>query len=193
MFLIANLALIHQITPFVMICFFGISSIINQDVKAFSYISGLLIALSCVSLISKLANISNMVDEKNSEICYSFSLLGNSFLSNIPLNTASLNYTFGYLLYPLIAFGLVNNNIFTIILFTILSFADFMYSSTVLRCSSFWGIFLATLLGFGFGLGWGYAVDKTNNSLLYYTGLQQKSSCKYIKNQTYKCRIVKSK
>ncbi|NBR16081.1 MAG: hypothetical protein EBU01_16115 [Crocinitomicaceae bacterium] len=193
MWLIANLAIIHQILPFVMVSFFGISSVINQDVRAFGFISGLLISLSCISLVSKLANISNLVDATNMNLCYSFSLLGNQYLSNIPLNSASLTYTFGYLLYPLITYGLVKSNIFTIVLFSLLCFGDLVYSLIVLKCTSPLGIFLASFLGLCCGLLWGLGVDTTNNSLLYFTGIQQKNTCKYIKNQTYQCRLAKIK
>ena len=92
-----------QLSPFVIVSYFGLSSIFNGDLKGIIYLFGLLISLTLLFIITKVIQplrpyVSYLFQSYN---CTMFTLGGN-LLEFIPLSTAIISFTFWYLMFTLI-------------------------------------------------------------------------------------------
>ena len=115
------------LAPFILVCFFTLNSIFNQDFKGLVYLIGLIVSCFITILIDK-SGINNYLPAFESTsadipgVCNSISIAGVTSISNLPLNQTIFGYTFAYLLYAILAPNpnLVLQNLPTIIFFPIL-------------------------------------------------------------------------
>lgn len=193
---LASIAYISfRLAPFILVSFFSISSILNQDLKGLMYICGLLLT-TVLSIIA--GNTFKNMFERNTEsdndeynnatrVCNLLTLSDNGPISNIPLSQVVFSYTFGYLVYIIQKYGLYSQNVPTLLFFPLLMAADFYWNSSK-KCVTPFASLAAMLLGIAGGAGWAGLIDSLKiTKLQYFSGLSNTGSCSAASKQTLKC------
>jgi hypothetical protein len=180
----------YRLFPFILVSFFTLSSLLNQDLKGIIYLAGLLIACFLSSVVGN----SDVFDAKHNEdgddyskICNALVLGDKSPFSRLPLSMTVFSYTFFYLIFVIAKYKLANQNVMSIILFIVLIIADWVWNTTF-QCNSHERLFAALIIGCGVGLGWGAIIDSTKQvELQYFNGISNKNVCKVSSKQKFKC------
>jgi hypothetical protein len=186
-----------RLAPFILVSFFSLSSILNQDLKGLIYLCGLLLAcFVCMmignSMSSTFENGSTTADmyEETTRVCNLLTLSKSGPISNLPLSQAVFSYTFGYLMYIIIKYKLVNQNLPTLFIFPTLIASDLLWNSYN-KCANPYSLFASMVIGGSIGVGWSAVIDSTKlTKLQYFNGLSNKESCSVPAKQSFKC-IVK--
>jgi hypothetical protein len=185
-----------RLAPFILVSFFTLSSIFNQDFKGFIYLIGLLFACFLTTMIGgSFTDIIKSWNYQNGEIleiCNMIPILQDSNLSVLPLGQTVLNYTFFYMLYSVINNNIITQNWPMITFFTMVIFFDFVWNIRY-KCNS-WALLLTSLIiGGGSGYLWGHIISTTNNvGLQYYAGINDKEVCSIPAKNTFKCNVYKN-
>jgi len=180
----------YRLFPFILVSFFTLSSLLNQDLKGIIYLAGLLIACFLSSVVGN----SDVFDAKPNEggddyskICNALVLGQDSPFSRLPLSMTVFSYTFFYLIFVIAKYKLANQNVMSIILFIVLIIADWVWNTTF-QCNSHERLFAALIIGCGVGLGWGAIIDSTKQvELQYFNGISNKNVCKVNAKQKFNC------
>jgi hypothetical protein len=180
----------YRLSPFILVSFFILSSLLNQDFKGLIYLAGLLFACFLSAVVGKF-NTFNM-SESSEIVCNTLTLTTSEPFSKLPLSMTIFTYTFGYLLYIIIYNSLAIDNIFTIILFSLLIIVDWTWNITF-NCNNHMRLFASFLIGAGVGVGWSAVIVSTNQvALQYFNGLSNKEVCSINKKVKFRC-ITKTK
>jgi hypothetical protein len=144
-----------RIFPFILVCFFALSSIIKSDVRGIIFLGILLI--NCVMVLFFTAVLPEMIKPSPSDdykaICNALSIGNNGErLSSIPFNINIVSFVFGYLVYLIAKNKQVDANIHSIIFFTVLLFIIIVWEFAN-GCSNIVGIVSAIVIGAGTGIG----------------------------------------
>ena len=186
----------YRLFPFILVSFFTLSSLLNQDLKGIIYLAGLLIACFLSSVVGnsnvfdKTINEDKVLHEKvpdYSKICNALVLGQDSPFSKLPLSMTVFSYTFFYLIFVIAKYKLANQNVMSIILFIVLIISDWVWNTTF-QCNSHERLFAALIIGCGVGLGWGAIIDSTKQvELQYFNGISNKNVCKVSAKQKFNC------
>jgi hypothetical protein len=201
-----------RLAPFVLVCFFSLSSLFNQDFKGLMYLIGLIISCFCTMMSG---NLLEMIDatllhkpDPRPEMC-NLLTINNTEISKLPLGQSIFGYTFAYLLFAMItnstvpddqrknswyskSYSLVNQNVPTIIFFTLLIIFDFIWNVQN-TCWKWHQLLMALLVGGFFGCIWGSIIDSTKtDSLKYFTGYNNNEVCSKPSKQTFQCKVYKN-
>lgn len=180
----------YRLSPFILVSFFTLSSILNQDLKGIIYLAGLLIACFFSVIVGKNEVFTNSLTPAT--ICNSFIIGTSEPFSRLPLSMTIFTYTFGYLLYIIGLYGLAKDNITTIILFSILIISDWTWN-IYFNCNSHIRLIGAFLIGSGIGVAWSAIIASTKQvQLQYFNGISNKEVCSINKNVKFKCTPRKS-
>ena len=184
--------LFFRLAPFIIVCFFTLQSVFNQDLKGFVYLVGLLIACFVSTMVGKLLEgIFGESLKQNSKnlMCNFMQLKNDGFMSNLPLGQTVLSFTFFYLLYIILKYKLVNQNIATAILFPLLIIGDFIWNWSH-GCANVIMLFASLCIGAGVGIGWGYFINYTGKvDLQLFNGISNKEICSRPSRTIYRCRV----
>jgi len=177
----------YRLSPFILVSFFTLSSILNQDLKGIIYLAGLLIACFVSVIVGKYEVFINTGDASPT-ICNSFTLTNGEPFSKLPLSMTIFTYTFGYLLYIIGLYGLAKENVTTIILFSILIISDWTWN-IFFSCNNHVRLFGAFLIGTIIGISWSAIIASTKQvNLQYFNGLSNKEVCSLNKNVKFRCK-----
>jgi hypothetical protein len=183
----------YRLSPFILVSFFTLSSILNQDLKGIIYLAGLLIACFGSVIAGNSFDAFKASDETTSTICHSFTLTSAQPFSRLPLSMTVFTYTFGYLLYIIGLYGLGKDNITTIILFSILIIADWTWN-IYFNCNTHISLIGAFVIGSAIGVAWSAIIASTKQvQLQYFNGISNKEVCSLNKNIKFKCTPRSSK
>ena len=186
--------LFFRLAPFIIVCFFTLQSVFNQDLKGFVYLVGLLIACFVSTMFGKLPGVENIskintTDKSPNLMCNFMQLKNDGFMSNLPLGQTVLSFTFFYLLYIILKYKLVNQNIATAILFPLLIIGDFIWNWSH-GCANVIMLFASLCIGAGVGIGWGYFIDYTGKvDLQLFNGISSNEICSRPSRTIYRCRV----
>jgi hypothetical protein len=183
--------LFFRLAPFIIVCFFTLQSVFNQDLKGFVYLVGLLIACFVSTMVGNLPGMKNIstIGQKNDLMCNFIQLKNDGFISNLPLGQTVLSFTFFYLFYIIVKYKLVNQNIATMILFPLLIIADFIWNFSH-KCANVVMLGISFIIGGVIGLGWGYFIDYTGKvDLQLFNGISNKEVCSRPSRTIYRCRV----
>ena len=182
------------LAPFILICFFVLSSVFNSDIKGIIFIS--LLLLNCSITIGAGAL---LPPGKNNCIRVNLTDDGRT-ISNLPLNINVLTFTLAYLAYII---GTTNanakdstnqiaiKNAPTLIVFSVLILAEFINGVIVENCVSPFYMIISLILGGGLGALFSYAVDQSGIvQLQYFNGISNQQVCTRATNAKYKCTTV---
>lgn len=198
-----------RLSPFVLLCFFSISSVFNSDLKGIVYLAGLLLAAG-VSIMAQGVVSSSKPDNKD-DICDLVSI-GSGIFSNIPLGETILGFTFTYLLhsmrqtdieYP--GSDIVKRNWPTILFFMALIFSDLVLNTNMFffikeylkmpltACYTNTQTIIAYVIGIIAGVIWSNIIYNTKTpELLYFSKYKNNESCSKVSNKTFKCKVYKN-
>ena len=178
--------LYFRLSPFIIACFFSLSSIFDFSLKGFLYLIGLIFACFLNIVIG---NIIGNSPESTPVICHLFSIQENSNFSNFPLSGAILSYTFFYLLYAIITYNVELFNLPTLIIFPILILSDIGWNITN-GCTDFINYIGSIIIGGGFGALWAFTVNKINAEYLYLSVGTNRTACARPSEQKFKCTLT---
>lgn len=182
--------LFFRLAPFIIVCYFSLSSLFNQDIKGLIYLAGLLIACTITYLISVLFVDNN---QQPNSVCNNFTINGGVAITNaLHLGISALCYTFFYLLFVIVKNNLVLGNLPTIIFFPILIAGDLAWNLSN-NCFNMVQILVSIVVGGSLGLFWGWAIDSLNNpNLLYINTGGSQTVCSRPAKQLFKCTMKKN-
>ena len=176
----------YRLAPFILVSFFTLSSILNQDLKGIIYLAGLLIACFFSVIVGKSEVFDTTVTP--STICNTFVLTNAGPFSRLPLSMTIFTYTFGYLLYIIGLYGLAKDNITTIILFSLLIISEWTWN-IFFTCNSHMRLIGAFLVGSIIGVSWSAIIASTKQvNLQYFNGISNKEVCSLNKNVKFRCK-----
>lgn len=193
--IVSLIYLFFRLAPFIIVSYFTLQSVFNQDLKGVIYLVGLLIA-SVVTIL-----VGNVIPRPgNSETgptplttakCHMLTLNENGPISKLPLSQTVFGYTLAYLSYFIGVNNLQTQNIATFIIFPIIVIADFIWSTSN-NCASPEMLLTALIVGGLIGVAWAMIIDSTNMAnLAYFSGISNKDVCSQPSRSMYKCRPVK--
>lgn len=188
-----------RLAPFILVCFFSLASLFNQDFKGLVYLLGLIITcLITITIGSPLSNKLNEISGLNrgeEPICKSLITLGNSTISNLPLSQTIFGFTFFYLLYFIGIMkknNYVSQNIPTIIFFPLIILFDIIWNVSN-KCHTYLDIMISLGLGITFGLLWGAIIESTKLSRFqYFNKISGNAECSRPSKSTFKCNVYKN-
>jgi hypothetical protein len=179
-----------RLAPFVLVSFFSLASIFNQDFKGLVYLVGLLFACFINIFLGNVLNIPEFSEKP--EICNMISVNQTEEMSKLPLSQAVFGYTFAYLLFAIIKNNFVKQNITTLIFFPVLILFDMAWNVKN-TCYTIWQLGASLFFAGLFGYLWGYLIDSTNsNNLQYFAGVNNKEVCSAPSASTFKCAVYKN-
>ena len=178
-----------RLAPFILVSFFSLSSILNQDVKGIVYLAGLLFASFIATVIGSASDVFKLKENnpENSLICNVLTLTDDGRLSNVPLSMVVFSYTFFFLVYIIGRNNLAVQNIPTLIIFPLIIIAEFAWNMFY-KCTTMAGIIVAFLVGGGIGVAWS-AIIKSSGAvnLQYFNGISNANTCTRSSKQKFKC------
>lgn len=183
-----------RLAPFILVCFFTLTSVFNQDFKGLVYIGGLLFSTFFTIIFGNaISDLIPKTDPINKpEICNMISLGQTGDISVLPLGQSVITFTFGYLLYTIVKNDFVKQNIPTLVFFPLLILFDLIWNASN-SCYTVWQLLISLIVGGGFGVLWSFVIEKTKNpALQYFTGVKNNEVCSTPSHQTFKCNVYKN-
>jgi hypothetical protein len=198
--------LFFRLAPFILVCYFTLQSIFNQDIKGLIYLLGLLAACFMTVLVGSFAGFEEAVgeisdglsaDQKTAALgekairdakCNLLTLGENGPISNLPLSQSILGYTLAYLSYFIGMNHLEASNIPTFVVIPLMIVADFVWNLSN-ECSQPKNLLIALIVGGGIGALWAFIIDQINEpQLMYISGTGNASVCTKPQTGVLRCR-----
>lgn len=176
------------IAPNVLVGFFVLLSLFNQNYKGIAYLVGITVLFQVSNTLNIIMTLNNEVDHVK-EICHSYGI----FSSNGGLSYGVLVYvfTFCYLIIPMII-----NNIMNIWLLGTLLLMIFLDASVNINqnCTNFVNVGFSVVLGIIFGVSWAFIIYSIAPKLTYHVDYvtSNKLACSMPSEQKYKCKVMKN-
>lgn len=172
--------------PYFIVLLFIMISIINSNIKGFSYFFGLIILYGLILVFQRSLPNNDIKDRQ--AICSLFDKyvkIHPSFISGLYV------YTITFMLFPMILYHVYNIKLITILL--ICYVIDIIIRKNF-NCTNAISIMGGSCLGLAIALSWAYILKETNNkSLLYYDDLvSNKLSCTRPSNEQFKCSVFQN-
>ena len=179
-----------RLAPFILVSYFSLSSILNQDVKGIVYLAGLLFACFVASIVGSLETFrlkTENMNKDNEMICNVLTLTDTGRFSNIPLSIVTFTYTFFFLVYIIAVKKLAVQNIPTLIIFPLIIIGEFAWNSFY-GCASMIGVIIAGFIGGVIGLMWSWIIAQSGAvNLQYFNGISNSNVCTRSSTQKFKC------
>jgi hypothetical protein len=178
--------LFFRLAPFIILSFFAINFFYNYDTLILLYFLGIILASIITAFLSSyytsLQNLSSV-----NKYCSLFDFTTNGPISTLPLSILILSFTFFYLGYILLKYGLIHQNLPILIILPILIAGDITWHTST-GCGNIGASGMSLVLGTGLGIFWAYIVDSTSKKdLSKFIQLdRKKDSCTLINNK-YVC------
>lgn len=172
--------LFSRLSPFIIVIYFVLQSVFNQNLKGLFYVAGVLLACFLNYIVN------SILPSKNDSplVC---SLIDG--MPNLPLSQTILGFTFAYLSYIIIKYKLTSQNSPTFVLFPILILADLVWNYTN-DCVYPVTLFASLAVGSIFGILWGMVIDSVDPELQYFNGIGNRNVCSRPSSTLYRCRIT---
>ena len=184
--------LFFRLAPFILTCFFTLSSLFNQDFKGVVLLIGLLIACFIGSILGKMIDFHSPPESVGNEFCNMISLGHMTNISKLPLGQVIISYIFVYLVMFISLNKVILQNIATLVFFPLLIVMDGFWNVTK-GCFSILQIFTAISIGAGIGALWGWIIYAYGSpKIQYYIGFTDKQVCSKPQRNTFKCNVYKN-
>ena len=172
--------------PYFIVLLFIMISVINSNIKGFTYFFGLIILYGIVIVFQRTLP-KNTITEGQA-ICSLFDKyvkIHPSFISGLYV------YTITFILFPMIMYHVYNIKLIIILL--ICYVIDIIIRKNF-NCTNALSIMGGSCLGLAVALAWAYILKETNNkALLYYDDLvSNKLSCTRPSNEQFKCSVFQN-
>jgi hypothetical protein len=199
---ISIIYLFLRLSPFILVCFFSLASLLNQDFKGLIYLVGLIFTCAISILVGMplqpILDMANRYMNPNAgqgkpPVCEDMITLGQTNVFRLPIGQTIFGYTFAYLLSIITnpKHNYVNQNIPTLVFFPVIILFDMVWN---IRNSCFMvELPIALALGFGFGWLWGYIIESSKmTNLLYFNKISGASECSRPTKSTFTCKVYKN-
>lgn len=183
--------LFYRLSPFILVCFFVLGSIINSEAKGFMYLVGLVFTTvvsycACNSVGSSVDN-----DKIPSPACTTLKING-LISEKTPIGMVIFSYTFFYLVYPIAKHHIELDNVPLLIFFPLLILGDIFWNVTY-ACFSPLQICVALVIAGSCGLLWSFIIEKTNlKGLQYFNIGSNRERCSIATKGKYRCTTYKN-
>ncbi len=174
--------LFSRLSPFIIVSYFVLQSIFNQNLKGVFYVAGVLFA--CFLNVLLVGNAIGSPPGGRNPVCNVI-----DGMPEFPIGQTILGFTFSYLSYIIIAHKLVNNNAATFLVFPVLIIADLLWNYSN-QCSQPVALFSSLAIGSVFGILWGMIIDKVDPELQFFNGIGNKEICSRPSSTYYKCTVM---
>ena len=186
--------LFFRLAPFIIVSYFTLQSIFNQDLKGLIYLFGLIVATVLTVLIGNVIPAPDTsiasVDKYSKAKCNALTLGSDEPISRLPLSQTVFGYTLAYLSYFIGVNNLTTQNIPTFVIFPILILAD-MFWNVSNYCSTNEYLLSALIIGGAVGAIWALIIDSTKiANLSYFSGISNKDVCSKPSKQMIRCKQV---
>jgi hypothetical protein len=179
--------LFFRLAPFIIVSYFSISSIFNQDIKGVIYLVGVIIACFVTILFGNSMNDEYVVSTDKNPVCNMITMGTTGTYSRIPLGISIMTYTLIYLVYVIVKYKMEMYNLPTLIIFPILILGDFLWNVKN-GCFAPFGIILSVVIGGSIGALWALTIDSIKQPRLqYYNVGSDKTVCQRPSKQLFKC------
>ena len=199
---ISIIYLFLRLSPFILVCFFSLASLFNQDFKGLIYLVGLIFTCAISILVGMpletLLNIANRyinpnIGDVKPPVCEDMISLGQTNVFRLPIGQTIFGYTFAYLLSIITnpKHNYVSQNIPTLVFFPVIILFDMIWNFR----NGCYMLELPVALGLGFGLGWlwGYIIESSKmTNLLYFNKISGASECSRPTKSTFTCKVYKN-
>lgn len=192
--LINVLYMFFRLSPFIIVSYFTLQSILNQDLKGVIYLVGLIVTSFVVYLIASVLPEESVYTNSNrlTQVkCTQLTIGEGAPISKLPLSQTVFGYTLTYLSYFIGVNNLQSQNISIFILFPVLILGDILWSTTN-SCSSPKYLLISLIISSIVGLLWAMLIESTGvGGFAYLTGIANKDVCSRPTKSLYKCRSIK--
>tara|TARA_B100001175_G_scaffold118973_2_gene101146 strand:- start:5276 stop:5866 length:591 start_codon:yes stop_codon:yes gene_type:complete len=185
--------LFFRLSPFIIVSYFGLSSVLNQDIKGVIYLVGLLVSCFITITVGNLIPEPDTSDEEevDNSVCNLISIGHNRSFSKSPLGISMLSYTLFYLVYIIIKYKIVMYNIPTLVLLPLLILGDLFWNISN-SCYDIFPILISIIIGGAMGALWARIIDSINQPNLFFFNVgSDKTVCQRPKKQLFKCTFKK--
>lgn len=177
--------LFFRLSPFILVCFFALGSILNSELKGFVYLVGLCFSFFVTFMINGALGDTPDINAQ-SLLCKSFSV-NNIYSTKTPASLIILSYTFFYLVYPIAIHDLAIYNVPTLVLFPILILADIWWNFSH-QCFPVVNCVITLAIAAGCGVAWSYFIEETKMpGLQYFNVGSNRERCTRPTKQRFKC------
>lgn len=189
------LYMFFRLAPFIIVSYFTLQSLFNQDLKGVIYLIGLIVAsfvtIVLGGILKKFSPPKGLMPTEYSRIRCTQLTLGNTQpISILPLSQTVFGYTLAYLTYFISINNLQTQNIATFIMFPLVIIADIIWSTSNI-CSSPKYLLISLIIGGIIGILWAMIIESTNMpNLAYMSGIANKDVCSKPSKSLYKCRSI---
>jgi hypothetical protein len=193
--------LFFRLAPFIIVSYFSLSSIFNQDLKGLIYLVGLLLATFVTIIVGNTLHISFTIgtDTPGTDapkdvngVCNMITIGKDGSFSRIPLGISMLTYTLIYLVYIIAINHIEMTNLPTLIILPLLILGDLLWNITN-SCYTIFGLALAVACGGLMGWAWASIVESFKQPQLFFlNGGGDKTVCHRPSKQLFKCTFKKS-
>jgi hypothetical protein len=177
------------LSPFVIACYFTLTSFFDQDFKGVVYLAGLIGACFLGVFLGNSNALWFIKPQKPSgALCSMISINQIGEISRLlPLGPIILAYTFAYLLVPIINYDFVMQNTSAITFFIVLILFDIIWRIRN-SCQNLSQLLGSLTVGGVIGILWSSIINSSNSkNLAIIPGLNSKSACSVPKHPKFKC------
>lgn len=181
---------ISVVAPSVLIGFFVILSIFNQNLKGLAYLIGICVLFTTMKTINNMLILTSNDNPNREPACRSYGLFGGKS-GGLSYGVLIYVYTFFYLLLPMIINRIVNLYIlFSLALITI---TDITINNNY-KCLTFKNVLISIVIGSIMGLLWSLLIYYLKPELTYHTDYitTNKLACSMPSKQNFKCVVKKN-
>jgi hypothetical protein len=207
--IITFIYLFLRLAPFILVCFFSLSSLFNNDFKGIIYLLGLLVSCFITIMVGNTLNLDggtpmtaasvapDVATTENTKytpdpMCSIMTIGMVENIAHLPMSQSVLGFTFAYILYAIITNSLVTRNIPTLVFFPVLITFDFIWNAKN-SCYTILQLLVALIIGSLFGVIWGLLINSQNDSMMvYYSGISSTEVCNKPSQSTFKCNVYKN-
>ena len=175
-----NFQFLSLVGPYILIGFFILLSLFNNNMKGFCYVFGIIVMLF-------ISNVATFTDGNPKAVCNGF--FTGSLMNHVPLGILVYSFTFFYLLVPMIISSMMN---YMILITLMLLIGVECIIQTTNGCINIGGLMVGLLIGVGSGIVWALIIHNLNTHLTYHTDyLSDKQVCSMPSEQKFKCKVYK--
>jgi hypothetical protein len=174
--------LFSRLSPFIIVSYFVLQSIFNQNLKGVFYVAGVLFA--CFLNFLFVTDVIGSPNGISNPVCNII-----EGMPEMPIGQTILGFTFAYLSYIIVVHKLVSNNAGTFIIFPILIISDLIWNYSN-ECAKPIALLASLALGGVFGVLWGMIIDRIDPELQFFNGIGNKEICKRPSSTLYKCNVI---
>jgi len=193
--LFAILYLFLRLSPFIIVCFFVLNSLFNQDFRGIVYVHGLIACCVISSLIYNAIPWQTWfgITSSKNDICSLTSFSKEPSSDVLPIGQNILGFTFFYLLFTIVKNSLQNANIVTLVFFPLLIGFDFIWNTTN-SCYSIFQLLTSLSIGAVLGTLCSYVIYESGVTSFqyFYMGDASSETCSIPAKQTFQCNVYKN-